>query len=71
MDEPLPLPPNQTHTQYLFPYFTHREEPPMALVALGIWNQTEQYDLPTDRNPGESTRVVEVGQNGTWCANAC
>ncbi|CEH12980.1 Multiple inositol polyphosphate phosphatase [Ceraceosorus bombacis] len=51
LDDPLPLPPNQTHTQYLFPYFTHREEPPMALVALGIWNQTAQYDLPTDRNP--------------------
>ncbi|GAA5874082.1 hypothetical protein JCM3774_001601 [Rhodotorula dairenensis] len=44
------LPPNATHTQLLFPYFTHREEPPVALVALGIWNTTTEQ-LPTDVMP--------------------
>ncbi|GAA6018012.1 hypothetical protein JCM10207_002740 [Rhodosporidiobolus poonsookiae] len=43
-------PPNAAHTQLLFPYFTHREEPPLALVALGLWN-TSNADLPTDRMP--------------------
>lgn len=42
------LPPDATHTQLLFPYFTHREEPPVALVALGLWNTTS---LPTDTMP--------------------
>lgn len=41
--------PNSTHTQKLFAYFTHREEPPMALVALGIWNQTAQGPMTLDR----------------------
>lgn len=45
------LPPNATHTQRLFVYFTHREEPPVALVALGIWNQTEVGPLPLDSRP--------------------
>ncbi|GAA5947629.1 hypothetical protein JCM3765_001008 [Sporobolomyces pararoseus] len=40
------LPPDATHTQLFFAYVTHREEPPLAAVALGIWNTTE---LPTDR----------------------
>ncbi|BGP08688.1 hypothetical protein JCM10049v2_004537 [Rhodotorula toruloides] len=44
------LPPDATHTQLLFPYFTHREEPPVALVALGLWN-TSTEELPTDRMP--------------------
>ncbi|KAK4703674.1 syntaxin 1B/2/3, partial [Phenoliferia sp. Uapishka_3] len=35
---PPSAPPATTHTQLLFPYFTHREEPPVALVALGLWN---------------------------------
>jgi hypothetical protein len=43
------LPPNATHTQRLFTYFTHREEPPVALVALGLWNQTAKGPLPLDR----------------------
>lgn len=43
-----PGPPNSTHTQKLFAYFTHREEPPMALVALGLWNQTTVGPLPLD-----------------------
>jgi acid phosphatase len=41
--------PNSTHTQKLFAYFTHREEPPMALVALGIWNQTTVGPMPLDQ----------------------
>ncbi|GAA5964145.1 hypothetical protein JCM8115_005361 [Rhodotorula mucilaginosa] len=44
------LPPDATHTQLLFPYFTHREEPPVALVALGLWNTTTEQ-LPTDSMP--------------------
>ncbi|GAA5988003.1 hypothetical protein JCM10908_002024 [Rhodotorula pacifica] len=44
------LPPNATHTQLLFPYFTHREEPPVALVALRLWNTTSEQ-LPTDSMP--------------------
>ncbi|GAA5851741.1 hypothetical protein JCM8547_001192 [Rhodosporidiobolus lusitaniae] len=47
---PPSAPPDATHTQLLFPYFTHREEPPFALVALGLWNTTTA-DLPTDRMP--------------------
>lgn len=43
------LPPNATHTQRLFTYFTHREEPPVALVALGLWNQTAKGPMPLDR----------------------
>lgn len=43
-------PPNSTHaTQSLYVYFTHREEPPVALVALGLWNQTKVGEMPTDR----------------------
>lgn len=42
-------PPNATHSQRLFPYFTHREEPAVALVALGLWNQTKWGPLPLDR----------------------
>ncbi|GAA5937852.1 hypothetical protein JCM1841_004381 [Sporobolomyces salmonicolor] len=45
---PPTAPPDATHTQLLFPYITHREEPPVALVALGLWNTTS---LPTDRMP--------------------
>lgn len=45
------LPPNVTHTQRIFIYFSHREEPPLALVALGIWNQTAVGGLPLDRMP--------------------
>lgn len=41
-------PPNATHSQKLFAYFTHREEPPVALVALGLWNQTQSGPLPLD-----------------------
>lgn len=55
-DPDLPGPggsPNSTHTQKLFVYFTHREEPPMALVALGIWNQTKIGPLPFDRRPDD------------------
>jgi acid phosphatase len=51
-DPDLPGPggsPNSTHTQKLFLYFTHREEPPIALVALGLWNQTSIGPLPLDR----------------------
>lgn len=33
-------PPSDQHTQLFFPYFTHREEPPVALTALGLWNET-------------------------------
>lgn len=44
-------PPDSTHTQRIFVYFTHREEPPVALVALGIWNQTALGGLPADRMP--------------------
>ncbi|GAA5946742.1 hypothetical protein JCM10213_004678 [Rhodosporidiobolus nylandii] len=47
---PPDAPPDATHTQLLFPYFTHREEPPFALVALGLWN-TSTADLPSDRMP--------------------
>jgi acid phosphatase len=43
--------PNATHTQKLFAYFTHREEPPMALVALGLWNQTSVGPMPLDSRP--------------------
>lgn len=53
-DPKLPGPgdsPNATHTQNLFAYFTHREEPPMALVALGIWNQTKVGPMPFDHRP--------------------
>ncbi|GAA5898393.1 uncharacterized protein JCM6883_001009 [Sporobolomyces salmoneus] len=39
------LPPDATHSQLFFTYITHREEPPLAAVALGIWNTTS---LPTD-----------------------
>jgi hypothetical protein len=39
------LPPDATHSQLFFTYVTHREEPPLAAVALGIWNTTS---LPTD-----------------------
>lgn len=46
-------PPNGTHSQKTFIYFTHREEPPVALVALGIWNQTKVGPLPTDRRPDD------------------
>lgn len=42
-------PPNATHSQRLFAYFTHREEPPVALTALGLWNQTKIGPLPLDR----------------------
>ncbi|GAA5897746.1 hypothetical protein JCM6882_000084 [Rhodosporidiobolus microsporus] len=52
-DKKLPppsAPPDATHTQLLFPYITHREEPAFALVALGLWNTTDDA-LPTDRNP--------------------
>ncbi|CAO1631061.1 unnamed protein product [Parajaminaea phylloscopi] len=45
------LPPNATHTQKMFVYFSHREEPPLVLVALGIWNQTAAGGLPLDRIP--------------------
>ncbi|GAA5929300.1 uncharacterized protein JCM15063_004114 [Sporobolomyces koalae] len=38
-------PPDATHSQLFFPYVTHREEPPLAAVALGIWNTTH---LPSD-----------------------
>lgn len=44
-------PPDATHTQKIFVYFSHREEPPLALVALGIWNQTAAGGLPLDRIP--------------------
>jgi acid phosphatase len=51
-DPDLPGPggsPNSTHTQKLFAYFTHREEPPIALVALGIWNQTKVGPMSLER----------------------
>lgn len=45
-------PPDESHrAQRFFAYFTHRESPPSALVALGIWNQTSVGDMPTDREP--------------------
>lgn len=47
---PPSAPPDATHTQLLFTAFTHREEPPFALVALGLWNTTDA-DLPLDRMP--------------------
>jgi hypothetical protein len=50
-------PPNATHSQSLFVFFTHREEPPVALVALGIWNQTTVGPLPTDRRPDDRVWV--------------
>ncbi|KAK4057218.1 hypothetical protein OIO90_001713 [Microbotryomycetes sp. JL221] len=34
------LPPEEQHAQLLFPFFTHREEPPVVLTALGLWNDT-------------------------------
>ncbi|GAA6010364.1 hypothetical protein JCM11491_006287 [Sporobolomyces phaffii] len=42
---PPSAPPDGTHSQLFFMYITHREEPPLAAVALGLWNTTE---LPTD-----------------------
>ncbi|GJN91040.1 hypothetical protein Rhopal_004055-T1 [Rhodotorula paludigena] len=47
---PPSAPPDATHTQLLFVYFTHREEPPVALTALGLWNTTTE-SLPTDHIP--------------------
>lgn len=29
------------------------EEPPVVIVALGLMNQTAQYDLPLDHNPAD------------------
>ena len=55
-DSSLPGPggsPNSTRTQQMFIYFTHREEPPVALVALGLWNQTKVGPMPLDRRPDE------------------
>ncbi|GAA5845545.1 hypothetical protein JCM11251_002089 [Rhodosporidiobolus azoricus] len=52
-DKKLPppsAPPNGTHTQLVFIYVTHREEPAFALTALGLWNMTDDQ-FPTDRNP--------------------
>ncbi|GAA5899056.1 hypothetical protein JCM8208_002988 [Rhodotorula glutinis] len=43
-------PPDATHTQLLYVYFTHREEPPVALTALGLWN-TSTEDLPDTMSP--------------------
>ena len=43
-------PPDATHTQLLYVYFTHREEPPVALTALGLWN-TSTEDLPSTSMP--------------------
>ncbi|CAO1619952.1 unnamed protein product [Sympodiomycopsis kandeliae] len=44
-------PPEESHrAQRFFAYFTHRESPPSALVALGIWNQTF---MPTDQAPAD------------------
>ncbi|KAK4048221.1 hypothetical protein OIV83_004926 [Microbotryomycetes sp. JL201] len=34
------LPPGEQHEQLLGVYFTHREEPPLVLTALGLWNET-------------------------------
>ncbi|KAM0789347.1 hypothetical protein ACM66B_000179 [Microbotryomycetes sp. NB124-2] len=34
------LPPGEQHEQLLFPFFTHREEPPVVLTALGLWNES-------------------------------
>lgn len=43
-------PPDATHTQLLYAYFTHREEPPVVLTALGLWN-TSTEDLPPTAMP--------------------
>ncbi|GAA5986255.1 hypothetical protein JCM11641_004869 [Rhodosporidiobolus odoratus] len=67
-------PPDATHTQLLFPYFTHREEPPFALVALGLWN-TSTPELPSDRMPTErlwkTSHVIpfmgHVALERMWC----
>lgn len=42
-------PPTDTQTQRLWAYLTHREEPPTALVALGLFNDT--HPLPSDHRP--------------------
>ncbi|GAA5883600.1 hypothetical protein JCM16303_004908 [Sporobolomyces ruberrimus] len=42
---PPSAPPDATHSQLFFAYVTHREEPPLAAVALGLWNTTS---LPSD-----------------------
>lgn len=42
-------PPNDTQTQRLWTYLTHREEPPTVLVALGLFNDPQP--LPSDRVP--------------------
>ncbi|KPV77824.1 uncharacterized protein RHOBADRAFT_34015 [Rhodotorula graminis WP1] len=38
------------HPNLLYVYFTHREEPPVALTALGLWN-TSTEDLPDTMMP--------------------
>ncbi|CDZ97842.1 Multiple inositol polyphosphate phosphatase [Phaffia rhodozyma] len=58
---PIPkLPPNETHTQLLHPFFTHRESPGFASVFLNLYNRTEAQggigqsagiDPPLDRIP--------------------
>lgn len=45
---PPDAPPDTEHTQLFFPYFTHREEPPVALVALGLWNDTAPSPFKMD-----------------------
>ncbi|KDE07625.1 hypothetical protein MVLG_02088 [Microbotryum lychnidis-dioicae p1A1 Lamole] len=48
---PPSAPPDEEHTQLLFPYFSHREEPAVVLVALGLWNTTtiDPHRLDHDR----------------------
>jgi hypothetical protein len=41
-------PPEASHKQLFHAYFTHREETPVVLTALGIWNQSEPSPYKLD-----------------------
>ncbi|KAK1926605.1 histidine phosphatase superfamily [Papiliotrema laurentii] len=55
------LPPNATHTQFLFPSFTHRESPAFVAIFLNLYNSTS-LELPATAPPSLEKRP----ENWAW-----